>query len=173
MDLGRAFIAHAEPPELMQPGDGPLNDPARGTEPAAVRRSPLGEQGPNPALPQPHPMRFGVIRPVALDHRGARPGTAPAALHGRNPVHQGQELGDIMSVCTRQRRVERDPVGVTDDVMLAPRFTAVRRVRSRFFPPNTARTEELSTTARDQSSWFAWWSLARSTAWSRGQIPAC
>lgn len=163
MNLGRPFIPHAEAPELMQPGDGPLDDPACGAEPAAVRRSPLGEQRPNPSPPQPCPMWLGVVGPVPLDDRRTRPGAAPSSVHRRNGLNQGKELGHIVGVRAGQDRRERDTLGLAQDMVLAPRFAAVRGVRPGFFPPNTARTDELSTTARDQSSWPAWCSCVRST----------
>ncbi len=173
MDVGRSFIPDAQAPELMQPGDGPLDDPAGGPEAAPMRRAALGEQRLDPALAQLPPMRLGVIRPVALDDGWAGPGPAPTPPDRWNAVDQGEELGDVVGVRASQGRRERDALRVAEDVVLTPRFAAVRGVGPRFFPPNTARTEELSTMARDQSMRSAPWSWASNAAWIRDQTPAC
>src|SRR4051812_38498622 len=40
-------------------------------------------------------------------------------------------------------------------------------------PPKTARTEQLSTTARDQSIWPSRESQSNNTKWIKSQIPSC
>lgn len=155
MNLRQSFIPDAQAPKLMQPGDGPLDDPAGGAQSTAVRHPPLGEQGANPAPPQLPPMRLGVVGAIPLDDRRARPGPAAAPAYRRNPVDQGQQLGDIVGIRAGQGRREREPLRVAEDMVFAAGFAAVRGVRPGFFPPWTARTEELSMMARDQSSWLA------------------
>src|SRR5262249_5073215 len=66
-------------------------------------------------------------------------------------VNQGDQLGDIVDVCRGQNPRERYALRICDEVMFTPCFPPIRRARTRFFPPNTARTEELSTIALDQS----------------------
>src|SRR5262249_46633952 len=67
---------------------------------------------------------------------------------------------------------ERDPAAVGQQVVLAPGLPAVGGVRAGVRPPKTARTLELSITARDQSSLPALSSRSRSAAWIFSQVPS-
>ena len=48
MDVIAAFIAEAEPPETMQPGQSSFNDPSQDAETAAVRAPRLRHDGHDP-----------------------------------------------------------------------------------------------------------------------------
>ena len=172
VDTGSTFVAHAQPSETVQPGEGALDDPARLAESAAMRCTAFGQLRADAAATQSVPMRLRVVGPIALNqlrlsHRGAG-----FAAHGRHRVHERQQLGNVVAVGARQRRDERNPARVGENMMLRPGFAAIGRVRSSFFPPRRARTDELSTTARARSSWPRRRNSARSTAWSRFHTPA-
>jgi hypothetical protein len=172
MDARATLVADGQPAEAMEPGHGALDDPAGAAEAAAMFGAPPGELGPNASPVQHVAVRLGVIGAVALDERGFPRGAAPSTAHGWNRVDQGQELGNVVAVGGRQRRDERNPVRVGENMMLRPGFAAIGRVRSSFFPPRSARSEELSTTARARSSSPRRWSSASRTACSRFQTPA-
>lgn len=45
MNVRAAFVAKGETPEAVQPGQGPLNDPAEDAQATAVRAPRLGNDG--------------------------------------------------------------------------------------------------------------------------------
>ena len=148
MNEVQPFVAHGEPSKAMQPREGALDYPARATETRAVWGSAPGELRGDPAARELIPMRLRVVAPVPLHQVGLGDRASRPPTQGRNAVDQRQQLGDIVPVGSRQARDERDAVRVREDVVFAARFTAIGWVRSSFFPPRTARTDELSTTAR-------------------------
>jgi hypothetical protein len=134
----------------MQPAQGSLN-PAIFSETTAVGRVPLGEDRLDAPSPQDLTMGLGIIAPVTLHPLGTVTRMAHFAPHGGNRLDQRHELGYIMRIGSGQDHREWDPAAIGDDVMLTARFAFIRGIRACFFPPCTARTEALSTTARDQS----------------------
>jgi hypothetical protein len=72
----------------------------------------------------------------------------------------------------REARDNRNPVGVGKNMMFRPGLTAIGRVRSSFFPPRSARSEALSTTARARSRRPRRRNSVSKTRWSRFQTPA-
>src|SRR5207244_4004178 len=72
-----------------------------------------------------------------------------------------------------QDRRERDPTGVTDQVVLAAGFASVNRARPGFGAPFNAGRNDESTTARDQSILSASRSLANIVSCSCCQTPCC
>jgi hypothetical protein len=77
-----------------------------------------------------------------------------------------------MPVRLGQNDIDRDALRVDEEVVLAARLTAIGWVRSSFFPPWTARTDELSATTREKSSLSAPRSLSSSTRCSLRHTPA-
>ena len=121
---------------------------------------------------QPGAMPIRVIAPIAVHTLGPTAGSAAFAAYRGNAVHQGLQGGDVIRVRPGQPHRQGDPLGIGDQVVLAARLGFVRGIRPGLAPPFRARTEALSTTARDQSIWPAPWSLASKTACSRCQTPA-
>jgi len=62
---------------------------------------------------------------------------------------------------------------IANQMALAALFSPVRRIWPSEQPPKTARTEQLSKTARDQSIWPSRESQSSSTKWIKSQIPSC
>jgi len=172
MDAGTPFVANVEPTESMQPGQRAFDDPARPAEATAVRCAALRELRLDAASVQFVPMRLGVVAAIALNERwfAARP-SGPTAQRGEG-IHQGQELHNVVAVGRRQPHDERNAPRVGEKVMFRPLLAAIGRVRSSFFPPRSARTEALSTTARARSSWPRCRSSERRASWSRRHTPA-
>jgi hypothetical protein len=166
------LIADRQSPKSVQPRDGALDDPAGATQPAAVRAPALRELRANTALGELVAVRLGIVAAVPLDQTrfAHRPARTPAQR--RHGVDQGQQLGDVVPVGRGQRRDERNPVRVGENMMFRPGFAAIGRVRSSFFPPRTARREALSTTARARSSWPRCRNSSSNTRCSRFHTPA-
>ena len=172
MNAGSALVAHGQASKSMQPGEGALDHPARAAEAAAMRRAALGELRGDAALPEPVSMRLRVVAAVALDESGCVDGPTGAPAERRHRIDQRQQLRHVVSVRGRQERDERNPVRVSENMMFRPGLAAIGRVRSSFFPPRSARSEELSTTARARSSWPRRRSSLSSTVWRRVQTLA-
>lgn len=153
MNIGSSFIAGSKSAELMEPSQGSLDDPTRLAEAASVSRIAMRHDRLDSSNPQ---LAFMIFRSVcSVSLHSVWPLAWPPCLSGDRPngVDQRQEFGDVMSIRRSDRRREWNSRSIGNYVMLAPWFAAIGRVWADFWPPSTARTEALSTTARDQSIW--------------------
>lgn len=172
MDVGAAFVPDAEATELMQPRQSTLDDPAVDAQPAAMRDASAGQHRFDAQLYERIAMSFRMIRPIPL--YTIRAATWVATLTGdrRDRVNQRQKLSHVVSVRTGKYRGERNAVRIGDDVVLRAVLPAIRGVGAGLRPPKTARTEALSTTARDQSILLASRNRLSSLWWMSCQTPA-
>src|SRR6266481_9917203 len=76
----------------------------------------------------------------------ARPTTQ--ALQRRNGIEQRQRLDRVVAIRAGQFDCQWDATPVTDQMALAAPFSSIGRIRPSLWPPKTARTDQLSTTAR-------------------------
>jgi len=172
VNTGTTFVAHRQTAKTMQPGEGSFDHPARAAEAAPVRGAAFRELRRDAARQELIAMGLRIVAAIPLDQpRGPRRAARPAAEHGHR-VHQRQQLGDVVPVRGRQLRDERNPVRVGENMMLRPGLAAIGRVRSSFFPPRSARSEALSTTARARSSWPRRRNSVSRTVCRRFQTPA-
>lgn len=172
MDAGAALVAGREPSETVEPGEGALHDPPRAAEPTAMRGPAFRQAAGDATAFEGVAMRLGIVRAIALDQVRFPGGRSRPTAQGRDGVHQREQLGDVGAIGPRQNRGERNTLRFREEVVLAPRLTAIGWVRSSFFPPRKARSEALSTTAQSKLSSPRWRSSARSTAWSFFHTPA-
>jgi hypothetical protein len=166
------FISNPEATKLVQPGNGAFDHPPVNTEPASVPGAAPGKDGYNPAAAQFLSMRLRIVAPVSLHRIRPAAGTAALAPDWRDCFNKRDELCHVMPVCRREDGRQGNAPGVGNHMMLTARFPSVRRIRAGFRPPKTARTEPLSTTARDQSILSASRSLASRTSCTFCQTPA-
>lgn len=171
VDVGTAFVAHAEPAVLVQPAVGTLDDPSVDPQAAAVIGAAAGQDRLDAAGTQLAAVRLRVVGAIALDPLGAVAGSADLASHGRHRIDQFDQLRDIVTVGGRNLGRQRRAMGVSEDVVFRAVFPAIRGAWAGVRPPKTARTEALSTTARDQSILSASWSLSSKTRWIRLHTP--
>jgi hypothetical protein len=155
MNTRKTLVTYAQAPKLTQPGDGPLNNPTCLAQPAAVFSATLGQLGSDAPRMQIHAMRLRVVSPITLHAQRSLPWSAAFACQRRDRFDQRQQLSDIMAIGFGEKHAQRNTLRLNEDVVLATRLTAIGWVRSSFFPPCTARTEELSTTTRDKSIFSA------------------
>ena len=149
MSVGSPFIANPQPSELVQPCQGSLHYPPMDAQATPVLGKAFGQDRLDPQRSQRLPVGFRVISSVSLNLVWSPAWTSYLAPNGRNGFHQGQQLSYIMTVSARQDGGQRDPLGVGNQVVLAPRLAPVSGIGPSFPPPPTARMEALSTTARD------------------------
>jgi hypothetical protein len=151
VDVGAAFVADAQAAVLVQPGDRALDDPALLAEPGAVWLLRPRDRGADPAGAQLAAVAAGVVGAVA--EQPPRPPTRAAALaaHGRDRIDQWQQLEDVVVVCGGERERERRTPSAGKRMVLGAAPGAVYGAWTGLLAPPTARTCELSITARDQS----------------------
>jgi len=151
MNLWTPFIANAQPTILVQPSDSPLNHPTMRTQSAPMRRGAFGNHGSNATHSQGLPMGFRIVAPISLYPFRAAARASWLSAYGWNGIHQRNQLGHIVGVCTGQKGRQGNALRIRNEVVLAARFRSICGVGACFFPRCKARTEALSTMARDQS----------------------
>jgi len=171
VDVGTFFVAHAQASELMQPGQRALDDPAGFAQSAAVSYLAAGQKRGDAFCTQRVAMGLGIVGAVTLDTRRFASRASGLAVDRRDALDQGQQLGDVMGIGAAQREGKWNALGIGEQVMFAPTLPSIRRIRASFLPPKTARTEPLSTTARDQSMASASRSWASSVSNTRCHTP--
>lgn len=152
MEFGAAFPADSEAFELVEQGEGLLDDVAELAQALDVRGTSAGNDRQDPAFSQLTAVGVGVVALVAEQGFGPSAGSAGTACNGRDAVDQGERLGDIVDVGRRGDDFERGAVSVADQMVLAARLPPVDRRRAGVGAPFFARTWEPSTHALDQSS---------------------
>jgi len=172
VDVGAAFVPDAEATELMQPRQSTLDDPAVDTQPAAMPDAAARQHRFDAQSHERIAMRIRMIRPIALHTIRTAAGAPALTGDRRDRVNQRQKLGHVVPVRTGKYRRERNTVRIGDDMVLRAVFPAIRRVGAGLRPPKTARTEALSTTARDQSILSASRNRLSNSWWTSCQTPA-
>ena len=140
MDVGAAVVADEQPLELVQPGEGALDDPAGATEAGAVLCLAAGDLRLDPALAELAPVRVVVVAAVGCDDVGASPWPADLAAHRRHAFDERDKLGDVVTVAASDCPGERDPGRVYEQVMFGAVSGPVNRARARRGAPFFACT---------------------------------
>lgn len=172
MEFGAAFPADGEAFELVEQGEGLLDDVAELAQALNVRGAPSGDHGQGPAFSQFAAVGVGVVSLVSEQGLGTPSRAAGATCDGRDAVDQGEGLGDVVDVGRGGDDLQRGAMSVADQMMLAARLPPVDRRRAGVGSPFFARTWEPSTHALDQSSSPAAFSSASRVWCSRSKIPA-
>jgi hypothetical protein len=172
MDVLAAFVANTKSAELMKPSDRSFNDPASFTQPTAMFGVPASQVRGNAAATKFVAVRLRIVTAISLNTPGSMAWPAHLAADRRNCFHQWQKLRHVVRIGAGKRGCQWNARRIRNDMVLAPRFAPICRIRAGFCPPSTARTLELSTTARDQSIWSAVLSSASNSSCSRSQTPA-
>jgi len=156
----------------MQPRVRSLDDPTKSPESTSMSDSASCDQRPNAATLQRLAVFGGIVRAIRDgDYGSTAPGSVALAQRW-NAIDQWDQLGDVVFVRPGHDRRERDSLSVGSDVVLAAGTRTIGGIRTRFFPAPTARIDEESTTARDQSIRIPSSSRCSKARWSRSQTPA-
>jgi hypothetical protein len=172
MNRRQSIIANPQPAKLVQPSDGPLHDPSGLAQLTAMRSSAMANLVSDPPALQGLPMRPTVVATIGLHTLRLAKWPPALARNGQDAIDQWHELRDIVAVGLGQNDVDRCALRVDEEVVLAARTAAIGWVRSTFFPPCSARTDELSAMTREKSSWLAPRRWASNTRCNRTQTPA-
>ncbi len=140
MDVGAAVVADEQPFELVQPGEGALDDPAVAAEPGAVPRVASCDRGFDAAPAELAAAARVVVGAVAGDSVGAPTRPADPAPHRRDAVDEWDQLGAVVAVAARERPGERDPAALDKEVVLGAVSGSINRARARLGAPFFACT---------------------------------
>ena len=151
MDIRPLLIAHTQSPELVEPSKGSFHHPAPSAQSTAMFSISLGEPRHDVTGTQTLADCLGVITPVAYHAFRTTARTASLSLQGWDGIHQYECSLRIISIRPGELDGQRNSAPVADQVALAARFGPVSGIGTGLKPPKTARTEQLSKTARDQS----------------------
>jgi len=173
VDLVAAVVADEQPLEVMQPGEGALDDPADAAEAGAVLGLAAGDLGADAASAQLAPVLVVVVAAVGGDALWTSARTADLATHRRDALNKRDQLRDVVAVAAGDRPGERDAGRVYEKVMLGAGSGSINRARARLGAPFFACTWLESATARDHSSSPAARNSASKHACSRSHTPAC
>ena len=109
MDVVATVVADKQPFELMEPGEGALDDPALTAERGAVSGLTPGDLRCDPADSDEAAVLVVVVAAVGCDSVGPAAGTADLAAHRRDTLEQRDQLGHVVAVTARDRPGQRNP----------------------------------------------------------------
>jgi hypothetical protein len=172
VDVGTFFKSNPQTAKLMQPTVRALDNPSEDTQTAAVFGIAFCQNRKHSSPPQAFAMGLRVIRPITLNaSRSPTPSTFATNL--RNCIHKGKQLRHIVSIRSRKRGRQRDALGIREHMVFRSRFAAICGIWTSLRPPKTARTDELSTIARDQSICSAFSRCWSKTRWIFSHTLTC
>ena len=140
MDLVAAVVADEQSLEVVQPGEGALDDPADTAEAGAVFGLAAGDLGADAAPAQLTAVLVVVVAAVGGDPVRTPARTADLAAYRRYALDERDQLGDVVAVAARDRPGERDAGGVYEKVMLGAGSGSINRARARLGAPFFAWT---------------------------------
>ena len=112
MGLVAAVGAKEESAAVVQPGEGPFDDPALTSEAGAVFGLASRDHRLDSALPDEATVLVVVVAAVGDEAVGSSPRPTDTAAHRRHPVEQREQLGDVVAVAARKRPGQRQPAAV-------------------------------------------------------------
>ena len=117
MDVDPAFVADAQPPELVKPTDRPFDDPTDLAQSAAVFAAAFGDHRLGADLTQRGAVRFTIVRAVGVQRIEAVARRARLAADRGHGVDQVQQLGHVVAVGGGGYGDDRDAVAVGEHVV--------------------------------------------------------
>ena len=140
VDVGTAVVAHEQPFELMQPGEGALDDPAVAADAGAVLGFPTRDLASDPAPAELASLRLVVVGAVGGDTVWSPTRPADATTHRRHAIDERDQLRDVVAIAARERPGERDPRRIDEEVVLGAVSGSINRARARRGAPFFACT---------------------------------
>jgi hypothetical protein len=172
MDVGSPLIAHFQPFLTIQPGMGPLDDPAVTAEFLLRLNAFAGDARRNATLTQGGQILLRLVPFVGVQLVRSFPWSPAWTLDRLDRIQTLFEHRRLVDVGCGQQDGQRDPLAVDHKMALRALFAAIRWILPGFFAPPGEATVEASIAARLQSIRSAWPSRSRKTRWRRSQTPA-
>lgn len=136
---------------MIQPSKSPLYYPTMNSQSASVLGIAFRENRLNVSLARLVSNPLSVICPVSLKPLRTKTWSASPALYRRYRVKKVNRFLRIVKVRTGELKRQRHALRVSNQMALAARLGFISGIGTGLIPPKTARTEEESITARDQS----------------------
>jgi len=114
VDVGAAFVADEQPFEVVQPGEGALDDPALAAETGAVLALAARDQRLDAAFADKTAVLVVVVAAVGDHAVGAATRPSRPSRDRRHRLQERDQLGDVVAVAARDREGERDPARVDE-----------------------------------------------------------
>lgn len=108
MNAGQSLVTYAQPPELVQPGDRALDNPASLSQAAAVLSASFGKFSANTLRVQPVAVRLRVVAPITLNALGLVLRPSSSTGHRRNRLHQSFQLCDVVAIGFGEDHAQRN-----------------------------------------------------------------
>ena len=140
MNLVAAVVADEQPLELVQPGEGALDDPAVAAKAGAMLGLAACDLGFDPTATELAPVLVVVVAAIGGDALRSSSGAADLAAHRRHAIDERNQLSDVVAIAARERPGERDPGRVDQEVMLGAVSGSINRARARRGAPFFACT---------------------------------
>jgi hypothetical protein len=151
MDVCPLLIATSQSPKLVELSKASLHHPPPVPQSTAMIGISLREPRDNATATETAPDRLGVITTVAQNTIRTMARAPALSLKEWDGINECEGLLRIVAIGACELDGERNTTTVADQMALAAQLRSVSRIRSCPPPPKTARTEQLSTTARDHS----------------------
>jgi hypothetical protein len=139
VEVEASFPPDGESFELVEQGEGLLDDVAEFAQAVDIGVAASGDDGQDAALAQFAAVGFAVVALVAHQGFGPLAGMADATGDGRDGVDEGQGGGDVVDVRCGSDDLERGAFAVADQVVFAAGLAAVDWRRARRGAPFFAR----------------------------------
>ena len=152
VDVGAAFVAHAQTPKAVEPGKGAFDHPAMTTEVSRTVLPAPGDAREDAARPQGCPAAGIVVAFVGVELLGPMAWSSTSARNGWHRIDGCFEHFGVMHVGGREYRCQGQPAALYHKVALRARAAAIDRIRAGFLAPFCAGIEHESRHARLQSS---------------------
>ena len=140
VDFVAAVVADEQSFEVVEPGEGALDNPADASEAGAVLGLAARDLGADAAAAEFAPVLVVVVAAIGAEQGGPSARPADLAAYRRHALDKWHELGDVVSVAAGHRPGERDPGRVYEKVMLRAVSGSINRARARRGAPFFACT---------------------------------
>lgn len=172
MNVRAAFISNSKSSMLMYPRNRAFDEPSCLAKSGGSLHTSLRQFGFDAARAKLRAVRTRMISLVALYNFWSLTRSSAFSTDWRYRIDQVNQLRAIVNIGTRDHGDQRGTFSLRDHMVFRAFLGPVRGVWADFKPPKTARTEELSTSARLQSILSAACSFARRISWIFCQTPA-
>jgi hypothetical protein len=172
VNVGPTLEANAKTTTVVEPCVSTLGQPAEFAPSVAVFSAASGNHWFDAALAKPLTMLLGVVASICVDDFGFLKRPVARAANGWDGINERQRLSDVVSIRAGQDCANGNAIGVDEDMVRGTWSRAIRAVRASFSPAPTARTDDESTAAREQSSSPAPRNFASTNSSNAFQTPA-
>lgn len=152
MNVVAFFVADTQPSEFEQPRKHALDNAAMFTQSTTSIGVPFGDERLDASCAQgTTDFPLGIVGTIRVGSTGTFASPSTRTLDRRNGIDQGNRLLGVVDICGRVDNGQRRSLTIAGNMPFRAIFAAIGGIGASLRPPKTARTEQLSKTALDQS----------------------